>query len=119
MNPEDLLNKSKEELVDKLQEFNLQEEQVMASMVMIREELLNRLTEEKKDGELIGEYSIKKAIRISFKTSLEQAEELGAIKKSVDSNVLRKIHNKGVKVPGVVETTYLSVRRLAQDENEK
>lgn len=119
MNPEDLLNLSKEELVEKLQEFNLQEEQIMASMVMIREELLQRLGDENKDGELIGEYAIKKNKRVSFKTTLEEAENLGAIKKAIDSDVLKKLYIKGIKVPGVQETIYLSVRRLSQSEAEK
>ena len=114
MNPEDLLNLSKEDLIEKLQEFNLENEQVMASMVMIRSEILDRLEEEKKDGELIGEYSVTKAKRVTFKTSLEEAEELGAVKKAVDTSALRKIHNKGGKVPGVKITVYLSVRRLKQ-----
>jgi hypothetical protein len=119
MQPNDLLTLSKEKLVDKLQELNLQEEQTMASMVMIREELLHRLEEEKKDGEIIGEYSVTKAKRVNFKTSIEQAQELGAIKQAVDTGVLRKLYNKGIKVPGVEITTYLSVRRLAQEEAEK
>ena len=119
MQPTDLLKLSKEKLIDKLQEFNLQEEQVMASMVMIREELLARLTEEKKDGELIGEYSVTKATRINFKTTLEQAGELGAVKQAVDTEALRKLHNKGIKIPGTSITIYLSVRRISQDEQEK
>lgn len=119
MNPEDLIKLSKEKLVDKLQEFNLQEEQVMASMVMIRTELLTRLEEAKKDGEIVGEYSISKSKRVNFKTTIEQAQELGAIKQAIDTSILRKLHNKGINVPGVEITTYLSVRRLAQEETEK
>jgi len=119
MNPEDLIKLSKEKLIDKLQEFNLQEEQVMASMVMIRTEILARLEEEKIDGCLVGEYSVTKAKRVSFKTSLEEAQELGAIKQAVDINTLRKLHNKGIKVPGTSITIYLSVRRISQDEAEK
>ena len=119
MQPEDLLKLSKEELIEKLQVFNLEEEQVMASMVMIREEILARLEEEKKDGELIGEYSVTKAKRVNFKTSLEEAQEFGAVKQSVDTTVLKRLYDKGVKVPGVSITTYLSVRRLSQKETEK
>lgn len=119
MNPEDLLELSKEKLIEKLEALNIREEETMASMVMIREELLHRLTEEKKDGELIGEYSVTKAKRVTFKTSLEEAEPLGAIKKAVDTDALRKLFNKGIKIPGVQETIYLSVRRLSQEEEEK
>ena len=119
MNPEDLLNKDKESLIELLASRNEVYDQTMAEMVMIREEILTRLKEAKKDGELIGEYSVTKAKRVTFKTSMEEAEELGAIKKAVDSAILRKLHNKGIKVPGVKVTTYLSVRRLSQDEAEK
>ena len=119
MNPEDLIKLSKEKLIDKLQEFNLQEEQVMASMVMIRTEILARLEEEKIDGCLVGEYSVTKAKRVSFKTSLEEAQNYGAIKSVIDTDILRKLYNKGVKIPGVNIVYYLSVRRLSQEENQK
>lgn len=118
MNPEDLQKLSKEKLVEKLREFNLQEEQVMASMVMIREELLHRLEEQKIDGELVGEFQIKKAERITFKTSLDEAKNFGAIKEAVDTSVLRKLHRKGIKIPGTNTTTYLSVRRISQEEEQ-
>lgn len=118
MQPEDLLKLSKKKLVDKLQAFNLKYDDIFASMVMIREELLARLKEEKKDGELVGEFSISKATRITFKTTLEQAKELGAVIEvpKVDTKALRKLHDSKVKVPGVDIKVYLSVRRISQDE---
>lgn len=119
MNPEELQKLSKERLVQILENNNIASDQLMAEMVIIREEILHRLEEEKKDGELIGEYSVTKAKRINFKTSLEEAEEFGAVKKAVDTAVLKKLHDKGVKVPGVNITIYLSVRRLKQEEAEK
>ena len=119
MQPEDLLTLSKEKLIEKLDEFNVANEETMACLVMIREELLNRLEEEKKDGERIGEYSVTKAKRISFKTSFEEAKDLGAVKEAVDTGKLRVLHNKGVKVPGTSITVYLSVRRLSQSEEMK
>ena len=119
MNPEDLQKDSKEVLIAMLQKFNDVYDEMMANMVMIREELLHRLEEEKIDGCLIGEYSVKRAKRVSFKTSLEEAEVLGAVKKAVDPDVLRKLRNKGIEIPGVQETTYLSVRRLEQNEQQE
>jgi regulator of replication initiation timing len=111
MNTEDLQKQSKEALIERLEVLNAEEEQIMAEIVMIREELLDRLTEENKDGELIGEYSVTRAKRITFKTSVEEARQLGAIKTAVDTDVLRKLYNKGVEVPGAIETYYLSVRK--------
>lgn len=119
MQPEELEKASKEALVAHLEALNITNEQIMAEMVMIRFELLSRLEEEKKDGELVGEYSLTKTKRVNFKTSLEEAQELGAVKQAVDTGVLKKLYNKGIKVPGVEITTYLSVRRLSQDEQEK
>lgn len=114
MKPEELLTLSKQKLIDELDRLNTYQEEIVASLVMIRQELLDRLEEEKKDGELIGEFSVTKAKRVNFKTTLEQAQELGAIKQAVDTSALRKLYNKGIKVPGVSITTYLSIRRVDQ-----
>lgn len=116
MSPEELLTLSKEELVGKLDKLNIDNEQIMAEMVMIRSEILARFEEEKKDGEIVGEYSLTKSKRVTFRTSLEQAEELGATKKAVDTAKLKTLYNKGVEVPGTQETIYLSVRRLQQKD---
>lgn len=117
MNPEELLTLSKEDLIKKLEEFNIANEEVMANLVMIREELMARLDDEKKDGELIGDYSVSKTKRVTFKTSVEQAEELGAVKKAVDTTKLKKLHDKGIEVPGTNITVYLSIRKLPQKED--
>ena len=116
MMPEDVIELSKKELVEKLSELNFREEDIKAEMVMIRTELLHRLTEEKKDGELIGEYSITRAKRTTFVTTIAEAEPLGAVKQAVDTEALRKLVSKGITVPGKVVTEYLSVRRISQEE---
>lgn len=116
MNPEDLQNFSKEELINKLDELNIANEDLMASMVMIRTEIMARLDDEKKDGELIGDYSVSKTKRVTFKTSVEQAEELGAVKKAVDTTKLKKLYDKGVEVPGTNITVYLSIRKIIKNE---
>lgn len=120
MQPEDLLKLSKEELVEKLQEINLAYDDSMASMVMIRQEILTRFEDENKDGELIGEYELSKRIRINIKTPIEKARELGATKEEevIDRPKLTSLHKSGVKIEGVTETIYLSVRRIKQEENE-
>lgn len=115
MNPEDLLKFTKEELINKLEELNIANEDLMASMVMIREEVMARLDEEKKDGEIIGDFSVTKTKRVTFKTSIEQAEELGAVKKAVDTTKLKKLYDKGIKIPETNVTVYLSVRKLNQE----
>jgi len=119
MNPEDLLKWSKKKLVGELDRLNFVYDDTMRDLVMIRKEILARLEEEKKDGELINDISLRKNTRITFKTTLEQAKVFGATKEAVDTSVLRKLHLKGVKIPGVNISTYLSVRRISQAEAEK
>lgn len=116
MKPEELLTLSKEELISKLEELNIANEDIMASMVMIRSEIMARLDEENKDGELIGDYSVSKTKRVTFKTSVEQAEELGAVKKAVDSTKLKKLYDKGIEVPGTNVTVFLSIRKMTKNE---
>lgn len=121
MQPEDLLKLSKEKLVEKLWKFNDKYDDAMASMVMIREEILARFEEENKDGELIGEYELSKRTRINIKTPIEKARELGATKREevIDRPKLTSMHKSGAKIEGVTETIYLSVRRTKQEEQEK
>jgi hypothetical protein len=118
MNPEDLQVTPKTALVLMLEEFNRVNEEVMTNMVMIREELLHRLEDENKDGEIVGEYSISKSKRTTFKTTFEQAQELGAVKPAVDTETLRNLLKKGIDVPGVQVTTFLSVRKLQKKDGE-
>ena len=112
MNPEDLLKLSKEKLIQILEDRNIVYDQTMAELVMIRQELLARLEEEKKDGEIIKDYAISKRKRVTFKTTTEEAEKYGAVKKAIDPKILRSLYNRGIKVPGVVVTEYLSIRKI-------
>lgn len=116
MQPDEIITMTKEELVNNLAQLNIEEEQLMANMVEIRNELLRRLEEENKDGEVVGEYTISKTKRVSFKTTIEQAQELGAVKPAVDTQMLKKMHDKGIEVPGTSVTVYLSMRRLNKKE---
>lgn len=116
MKPEDLQEFSKEELIDQLDNHNHKYDDIKATLMLIRDELLHRLEEENKDGEVIGDYSIKKCTRVSFRTSVEDAEELGAVKKARDTKVLRKLHDKGVEVPDTNITEYLSCRKVQKNE---
>lgn len=120
MQPDQLLTLSKAELVAKLQEYNLIYDESMEVLVMIRSELIDRLKEENKDGELIDEHEISIRKRVNVKTPIEKARELGATKQEekVDTTKIRKLHASGVKIEGVTETEYLSVRRIQQEENE-
>lgn len=118
MNPEDLLGFTKKQLIEELEKLNLVYDETMANLVMIREEILHRLKQEKKDGEIVGDYQLRKSVRVTFKTSLEEAEELGAVKKAVDTQQLKNLSAQGVKIPGMKKTVYLSVRKLQNETKE-
>jgi hypothetical protein len=112
MNPTDLMEATKEALITRLEALNDTNDSILDEMVAIRSELLARLEEENKDGEVIGDYSIKKTKRTNYRTTLQQAEELGAVKKAVDADILKKLTDKGVAVPGMSTTTFLTVKRI-------
>jgi hypothetical protein len=120
MQPEDLLKLSKKKLIDKLQEFNIAYDEAMEVLVMIRSEIMARLDEENITGELIGEYEISKRTRVNIKVPIEKAKELGATKmeERVDDAKIKSLYASGVKIEGVNETEYLSVRRVKQDEGQ-
>lgn len=121
MQPDQLLKLSKAKLVDKLQEYNTIYDEAMQNLVMIRSEILARLDEQNITGELIGEYEVAKRTRINIKVDIEKARELGATKteEKVDNAKIKNIYKSGVKIEGVTETEYLSVRRVKQEEQEK
>ena len=110
--PETLIEASKEEIVKILERCNEINDELMQIMTQAREELMARLTEENKDGEVIGEYAVSRVKRITFKTSFEEAQELGAVKQEVDTTALRKMFDKGITIPGVAITYYLSARKM-------
>lgn len=117
IDPEKIINSDKLVLVELLAQINETISEWEANATMVRQELLDRLEKENKDAELVGEYSLTKSKRVTFKTTLEEAQVLGAVKPAVDTTTLRKLYNKGIKIPNVEVTTYLSVRRLSQNEN--
>jgi len=118
MQPNQLLKLSKQKLIDKLQEYNLIYDEAMEVLVMIRSELMARLDEQNITGELIGEYEVAKRTRVNIKTPVEVARELGCTKQEevLDKPKLTTLYKSGVKVPEITESTYLSVRRIKQEE---
>ena len=122
MQPTDLLNLSKEELVEKLREYDLIYDEAMGTLVMIRSEIITRLDEEHKDGELVSDKELSIRTRITVKLSIEKARELGCtiVKEEVDNAKVIKLYKSGVKFDeGEISVTrYLSVREVQQEEND-
>ena len=109
MEPQELNQKSKEALVNHLMLLNQKNDEFVDEMTAIRQELLGRLEDENKDGEIVGDYQLIKAKRTTFKVDLEKAKEYGAVKEAVDTAILSKLEKSGVEIPKT-ETTYLTIR---------
>ncbi len=92
-----LADYSKEELVQAYVDFGIQEEEVVAAKVEIREELYVRITD---DGEVIGNHQVSKTKRISYPDmTIELARELGCTEEKISESKLRALEKKGVKIP--------------------
>jgi hypothetical protein len=110
IDPIELPNLSKEQLLDEYHKICIQEEELAAGKVVLKEEVLSRM---KDDAEVWGTYSVSKVRRPNYtKVTLETAKLLGAVKEAVDTSVLRKIHAKGVQIEGLTETVYPLIKSL-------
>ena len=102
-----------EELVDHIEKANLVVEETKTSIGVLKQEVLKRLKDMKIDGTKVGEYNLSKAKRlITSDVKMSEAEEYGAIKKSIDSYKLKKLISKGVRIKGIKWSTYLIMRRI-------
>ncbi|MDQ3099532.1 MAG: hypothetical protein M3Q44_07360 [bacterium] len=111
-----LIEMSMEELVEYYVRFQHMKDDVESAMTIAKEELLSRLDDENIRGKVVNGYGVTKATRVSFKTSLKQALELGAVKQAVDTDVLKRLHEAGAEVPGLSITHYVLVKALSKGE---
>lgn len=102
---------SKDELIELYKSLNNIVEEFEKNMQAIKTELASRMTT---NSEVIGNFSVTKATRVSFKTKLEEAKELGAVivEESVDTKKLKTLYEAGVTIPGVQETEYLTIKNI-------
>ncbi len=109
MQPQDIQQATKEQLVDRYMEIGYKEEELAAEKQVLKEELLSRM---KDDAEKIGDFLVTKVSqkRYSFgKITVDQARDLGATKETVDNDTLKTLFLRGVKLPievTVNEITY-------------
>ena len=87
-------------------------ENLEAAKAALSEEFMARLQQEKISGKVVGNWSISKATRITFKLTVDQAREFGAVKESVDQTVLKNAYFNGAQVPGMQKTEYPIVREV-------
>lgn len=67
-------------------------------------------------GIVVDEITAKVQTRVTFKTSLAQARDLGAIKDAVDTDKLKALDKSGAEVPGKTTTKYVVIERMGGDE---
>jgi len=110
--PAAILEMSKKDLVELYANVLHNQEDIEATIKAIKDELVERMDT---NGEIVGNYSLVKAKRINFKIDLEKAKELGAVKPAIDNSVLKKLFDKGVKIPHEV-TSYLLIKAVSKKE---
>ena len=105
-----------EELVESVVKAQLTIEELEAQVKIVKDELQDRLKALKITGTKVGQWYITRAKRYSFpEVKMEQAEELGAIKKSIDQMKLKALYEKGIKLP-VKVTEYILIRESKENE---
>lgn len=109
---------STKELVESYAKLQFQKEEMEAAEKVIKEALLEHLDKMKLDSQLVSNWSISRARRVSFKTDIEIARSLGAIKEAVDDTKLRQLDKSGVEIPGKQVTVYLLIRDMSQKDEQ-
>lgn len=106
------------ELVESRQQALTQMEQLEASVKVINEELLTILREANLKGQVVDNYQVTRSKRVNVTTPLEEAVKWGAVmtKTVVDTTKVKDLYKKGIEVPGVNETEYITVREIERSE---
>lgn len=110
--PASLPSASKEDLVELYDITNHIIEEFEAQAKAVKDELSGRM---ETDGEIIGNFSVVRAKRVNFSVTLEQAEELGAIKKAVDTTALKRLYDKGVEIAHTI-TNYIMIKPVTKSK---
>lgn len=102
-NPEEILSMTDDQLIDLYEQTQLQMVDHESTLSEVRDILKERLKAKNLKSAVIQEYSVSIFPVVRFKTTLAQAQELGAVKveEKADTSKLRTLHDAGVEVPGV------------------
>jgi|SRR5579885_997898 len=114
LDPQKITEISIEQLVEAYTKATTLREEIEATMSVVKDEIMARLDAENVKGKVVNDYTVSKATRVSFRTSLEWAEQAGAVKKTVDAAKLKALYDSGVEVPDTQVTSYLVVRPVPQ-----
>jgi hypothetical protein len=112
-----------EDLVEKREEINQAIEEITAGVVVINQEILQRLNDMKVNGTIVGDKTVTKVVRTTFAPSVEEARALGATEvvteEKLDQKMLRKLHESGATVPGTRTSEYIQVRLIEKLEEKQ
>ena len=110
---ESIKDLSLEELIEQAVEMENSLADIEAGIKTIKDEIGDRFTTMKIDGtETKNGYRAQKIRMMNFRgCSLADARPLGATtnKEVVDTDMLKKLHEKGVKVPGAKMVVYVKI----------
>jgi hypothetical protein len=110
--PAKLVEATKEELVELYAFTNQLIEDFEAQAKVVKDELAGRMDT---NGEIIGDYSVVKAKRVNFDVTLEQAQELGAVKQAIDTSALKKLYDKGIEIAHTI-TEYIMIKPVTKSK---
>ncbi len=101
-----------EQLVERHEQVRFQLEELDAEAKIIREEFGDRLDSEHVDGKLVGDFNVGRRKMTKFPDfPIEKAKELGAVKETIDTTMLRKIH-KTTPIKGAQEVSYVTITHV-------
>lgn len=114
LDPQVIADMSKADILKVILRTNEIIEELTQEVVGLKSELYERINP---DGEVIENYALSRSERINVAQVPEGiAEEYGALKtvttKKVDSAVVKALLKKGIELPGVSITQFLSMRNL-------
>lgn len=125
---------SKEQLVELHEQAGAEAEDLVSMQKAIRDILYEKID---MNGEIIGDKAVTKCEKVIVKTTVEQAEEFGAVteevdtdkipldlarsmdavKKTVNAPMVRKLYKKGAKIPGLEIVNYVMIRSAVKSKN--
>lgn len=85
-------------------------EELEANEKMLKDEIGDRLRKMKINGTKVGDYTVSRVKRLAFPDiTLSQAKELGAVKETINQDILRKLIAGGAKIKHAI-TEFISIR---------
>lgn len=85
----------------------------------IKNEIMERLKAKNLKSDKVDKWLLTRYTETRFKTTLEEARELGAVKteEKVDTNILKRILKAGATIPGTMESERLRIAVVEENES--